>query len=243
MSLYFSCSQFHFSNDRRNILGKIDFRINDGEIVALMGGSGVGKTTLLKLCASLSGYKSSTVHVKKYGHYAVLFQNNILLEHKSVIENIRLPRTLSSGYEYFDERDVLELLNLNDKKLLSRFPYELSGGQQKRVAIARAFSYPNLSGFLMDEPLSGLDEPLKEDILAQIKMLLNRNNLGALFTTHDPFDAVTLADRIIFLSGSPATISYEHKPKVKREILSGNFDVEIEHEVAQVRVLQRKFRS
>lgn len=175
------------------------------ERVALMGASGSGKTTLLKVIAGFSGYSPTNGNIVREGRFAMVFQQPLLLNHLNVRENINLPArlrgtTVSNGH-------VTHVLGL--ERLMERYPYQLSGGQQRRVALARAMLFPDVQGLIMDEPFTGLDEPLRDQILNEIHVALEETGLACLFTTHSPLEAAILADRVVFMGGQPASNLFE----------------------------------
>lgn len=218
-SLNFSLGSFSFDKSLNNVLGELRFDLKRGERVAIMGGSGTGKTTLVKLLLGLKDYigKGDDISYQSSGKFSMIFQQNLLLEYLSVEDNINLPLKLNN--EVGSVQDITNLLRIGN--ILDKYPYELSGGQQKRVAIARSLLTPNIVGVMMDEPLTGLDEPLKEDILSGLSSILDSKGWSCVLTTHNPFEAAFLADRVIFLSGSPARISQEYVVNTPREKRGG----------------------
>lgn len=192
------------------ILDQVNLNIEHGERVAIMGGSGSGKTTLLKLMAGLRSYRPRSGECHRSGRFALVFQQPLLLDHMTVISNIKLP-ALIQGIEQ-PIHDIIRILALDG--LLDRYPYQLSGGQQRRVALARALTTPNTEGLLMDEAFSGLDEPLRERILVEFETGLNVTSLTIVMATHSPFEATFFADRILFIGGSPASVSGEYVVKL-----------------------------
>ena len=202
-----------------------------------MGGSGSGKTTLLKICAGLADYQRSQNRCRRFGRFSMVFQQNMLLDYMTISDNILLPATLQGSAA--NSNAVVKTLRLTD--LMDRYPFQLSGGQQKRVAIARALLYPGIRGLIMDEPLTGLDEPLKEEILRDLLGRLESGALACLFATHSPFEAVFLADRIVFLGGSPATIVDDYSVNIPHSERAGIIDrPEFYNRIAEV---QRRLRQ
>ena len=197
--------EFSYPGYEKVILKDINFSIEPGESVAIMGGSGSGKTTLLKICAGIDGYRLGVEKVRTNGRFSMLFQQNLLLDYMTVIKNITLPAKLA-GLSPRDIKvtEVTESLGIGD--LLDMYPFQLSGGQQKRVALARALLYPNINGLIMDEPFSGLDEPRREGILEDLEKWLKESKLTCLFATHSAYEAVHLANRVILIGGTPSTI-------------------------------------
>lgn len=194
------------------VLRDVNLAIRRGERVAVMGASGSGKTTLLKLMAGLRGYRATSGNCFSAGHFAMVFQQPLLLNHMTVRENIRLPALLLKSRERVNE--VARILDIGH--LLDRYPFQLSGGQQRRVSLARALAYPDAHGLLMDEPFTGLDEPLRERILVELQAGLNVTGLTCILSTHSPMEAAFLSDRIIFLGNSPAAVTAEHVVRLTR---------------------------
>lgn len=188
------------------VLRNVNLTVDHGERVALMGASGSGKTTLLKLMAGLQGYAPKAGICFRRGRLAMVFQQPLLLNHLSVHDNILLPARFQQTDQNID--DIVQILDLG--KLLDRYPFQLSGGQQRRVALARAMACPDSQGLLMDEPFSGLDEPLRERILIELQAGLDATGLTCILSTHSPLEAAFLADRILFLGNTPASIIAEH---------------------------------
>jgi iron(III) transport system ATP-binding protein len=187
----------------------ISFEVEEGEILALVGESGSGKTTLLRLIAGLEhpdnghiylsgekiveGPRSLRPHERQVG---LVFQDYALFPHLNILENVKFG--LKSKLPNRDEvaRSVLKLVNLkeNDQK----YPHQLSGGQQQRVALARAIA-PNPKILLMDEPFSNLDALLKDQVREEIRQIIKKAGITAIFVTHDTRDALSTADRIAIL--------------------------------------------
>src|SRR5665213_1657139 len=203
-ALELQLESFVFPGDSRQILWEVGLRLGRRERIAIMGSSGSGKTTLLKICAGLRGYGLSKGNCARSGRFSMLFQDNVLLDYLSVQRNITLPSALNGG-----EHDVREISrSLHIEHLLESFPRRLSGGERKRVALARGLAYPDLSGLIMDEPFVALDLFLKESILVDLKNRLDKAALACLFSTHSAEEAVYLADRLIILGGTPSTIAH-----------------------------------
>lgn len=194
---------YQFAGASRNILSDIEIKLKSAERVAIMGASASGKTTLLKICAGLSGNGIFSGRCIKAGQVAMVFQDNVLLDYLSVRGNILLPSKIKGGY--VDIGEISRSLHIDH--LLDAFPLRLSGGERKRVALARSLAYPQLSALIMDEPFAALDLSLKESILVDLKERLDKAKHACLFATHSPEEAVFLADRIVFLGGSPASIT------------------------------------
>lgn len=205
------------------VLHGISLDIRSGEFVSLLGASGCGKTTLLRIVAGLESVTSGNVEIDgrdvtglppEQRDIAMMFQSYALLPHLSVAENVRFPlrmRRIGTVSEQREKvREALETVQLGH--LADRRPRQLSGGQQQRVAFARAIvSRPKV--LLLDEPLSNLDARLREDMQVELIDIHKRLGLTTLFVTHDQEEALSLSDRVILINegnieqeGAPAEI-------------------------------------
>lgn len=179
------------------VLGPMDFGIEAGETVALIGRSGVGKTTLLRILAGLDADFSG--EVTRPGRVAMVFQEPTLLPWRDARTNI----TVSTGADPAVADGVLAEVGLAG--LEARFPGQLSLGQQRRLALARAFSAaPDL--LLLDEPFVSLDAAMVEEMIALTEALLARRLIATILVTHDMGEARRLAGRILRMEGSPARL-------------------------------------
>jgi len=194
--------------DRTRVINHISFDVAPGEFVVLLGASGCGKSTTLNLIAGLEeltsgdvilrGQRVTDVPPNKRG-MAMVFQNYALYPHMTVLDNLTFNLRLSrvaAAVRRRDARDVAATLGI--ESLLDRKPSQLSGGQQQRVALGRALiRKPEV--FLLDEPLSNLDAKLRQQMRVELKRL--HMDLGAtvVYVTHDQFEAMTLANRIILM--------------------------------------------
>lgn len=186
---------FSFGKDK--IISDLSLRLEEGKTYCIMGKSGVGKTTLMKLIAGLlkpdAGEIKGTEKIKK----SFIFQENRLLHWLSVYENIK--------YITDDEEKITKALQ--DTSLLSekdKTADELSGGMARRAAIARATAYDG-DAFFIDEPLYGLDVKTSQGILELIKKTVEKKT--AFIITHSPEETFYLADEIIFLHNKPITFA------------------------------------
>ncbi len=198
------------------ILDAVDLSVRGGEIVALVGPSGVGKTTVLRLAAGLLTPTSGTV-VNRASRTAMVFQEPRLLPWESALDNAALPlETLRLSRVEARRRAAhwLERLALAPVDLAKR-PGELSGGMKARVAVARAFvAEPDL--VLMDEPFANLDRALRADLQDLTRRLVDETGVGVLFVTHDLFETARLADRVVALAGRPARVGADLRRKPTR---------------------------
>mgnify|MGYP001828810874 FL=1 len=196
-------------------LKEIDLTVRSGEFVSLIGPSGCGKSTLLRLVANLLDPTGGTVTVNgKSAHqarldqdYGMAFQKSGLFDWRSVRKNIELPLEIKGwDKQRRTERsdEMLELVRLPD--FADHMPWQLSGGMQQRIAIARALaSHPNL--LLMDEPFGALDEMTREHMQAELLRISAAAHITVVFVTHSIPEAVYLSDRVVVMSPRPGRIT------------------------------------
>lgn len=179
------------------ILGRVEFRVAKGDTLAVVGPSGVGKTTLLRILAGLdTGFEGRVeVPVRR----AMVFQEPALLRWRCALQNL----TLTTGVDEDAAREALGEVGLGD--FADRFPGQLSLGQQRRLSLARAFSAtPDM--LLMDEPFVSLDPSLVDEMLSLTEKLLSSRAIATVLVTHAMPEADRLATRIVRLRGSPAIL-------------------------------------
>jgi NitT/TauT family transport system ATP-binding protein len=187
------------------VVDRIDWRIGEGEFHCLVGRSGCGKTTLLKLVAGLLQPTGGTLFIQgepvlePSPQVGFVFQAPTLLEWYSVVDNVLLPISLKRRPRPEDRREALGLLErvgLSD--YASRSPRELSGGQRSRVAIARAL-ITKPAVLLLDEPFAALDAITREELQDDLLRLCGLRRTTVLFVTHDIGEAIYLADRVVVM--------------------------------------------
>ena len=180
------------------VLGRLAFRVERGETVAILGPSGIGKSTLLRIVSGLD--RDFRGEVERPGRMAVVFQEPTLLPWRSALQNVRL---VHPGLSAADAAQALARVGIEGKD--DMFPGQLSLGQQRRLALARAFAVrPDL--LVMDEPFVSLDAETAERMLALTERLIAEAQPATLFVTHSEAEATRLADRVLRLAGQPATI-------------------------------------
>lgn len=188
------------------VVNAVDWQIGRGEFHCLVGRSGCGKTTLLKLASGLYLPDKGAIHVegqrldKPLASLGFVFQSPTLLEWKTVIDNVLLPIVLQRKPDTQDRSRAAAMLEqLGLSGLLRRYPGELSGGQQSRVALARALIMdPGL--LLLDEPFAALDAMTREELQDDLLAICHWGQTTVLFVTHDIAEAVYLADRVAVMS-------------------------------------------
>ena len=183
---------------KTEVLKNISLKLETGKVVSLIGPSGGGKSTLLRIIAGLDTASSGTVEIK--GGVGVVFQQFNLFQNLRVLENITLPlikvRKLSKEKAIEVARKCLADVGLINKE--TAYPCQLSGGQQQRVAIARTIAFdPQL--ILFDEPTSSLDPYLKKEVLDLIRKVANKSSRSILLVTHEVEFAKTISDKLLKL--------------------------------------------
>ena len=187
---------------------KMDFVIEEGSLVTLLGPSGCGKTTLLRMVAGLEeptegdilikGKKinDTPIHKRNLG---MIFQNYALFPHKTIFENVAFGlkyRSVPKAEVEQKVKQALEMVRLPGVE--NRMPSQLSGGQQQRIAMARAIVIePDV--LLMDEPLSALDENLREEMRREVDNLQQMLGVTTIFVTHDQREALSMSDKILVM--------------------------------------------
>ncbi|WP_330949112.1 ABC transporter ATP-binding protein [Virgibacillus sp. MG-45] len=201
---------FKYPNANDFTIDAFNLTINKGDITTILGESGSGKSSLLRLIAGLEIPTKGTFMVgddcmcspskfvqPEKRDIGMVFQDYALFPHMTVEENIMFGLVKWSRKEKKERlKDVLELIDLNGYE--KRYPYELSGGQQQRVALARALA-PNPKLLLFDEPFSNLDADLQIRIREELRTILKTTGVTSIFVTHDQEDAQAIADRIVIL--------------------------------------------
>lgn len=192
--------------DGHPVLHDVDLEVRTGEVLALLGPSGSGKSTLLKLAAGLEPLQSGSIALPGMNvapavcpapekrPTCLVFQQHALFPHLTVAENVAFGLdALEPGERQARVREALAAAGLDG--LERRYPHTLSGGQQQRVALARALA-PQPAVMLMDEPFASVDALLARRLREEARATLRASRATTLLVTHDPEDALALADRI-----------------------------------------------
>ncbi|MBO0729520.1 MAG: ABC transporter ATP-binding protein, partial [Acidimicrobiaceae bacterium] len=206
---------FRTKNQVVQALGGIDLVIRPNEFLSIIGPTGCGKTTLLRVIASLTPPDSGQVLIN--GHVAtkpgperaVVFQQFGLFPWKNVLDNVKFPlvvRKFPDNEATSAAREQLRRVGLDNVE--SRFPHQLSGGMQQRVGLARALA-TNPGILLMDEPFGAIDAQTRELLQEELQKLWAEARKTVVFITHDLDEAVLMSDRIVVLSSGPGSVVRE----------------------------------
>ena len=185
----------------------VDLDVWPGEIVSILGTSGCGKTTLLRLIAGFETPTSGSVHIlgtEMSGSVRSVPPNKrgigMVVQEYALFPHMTVERNIAFGLQNLDDSrraervsEVLELVRLAGYG--RRYPYELSGGQQQRVALARTLA-PNPAAVLLDEPFSNLDSTMRQRLRSEVEDILRSRRMSAIFVTHDREEAFAMADRV-----------------------------------------------
>ena len=207
-----------YSFGDNHILKDINIYVKENEVVAIVGSSGVGKSTLFNLIAGVLKKQSGEITIDGSDDYigkvAYMLQKDLLFEHKTIINNIILPLIIAK----IDKKVALEegrkiLKQFNLEKYADKYPKQLSGGMRQRVALIRTYMFKR-NIFLLDEAFSALDAITKKELHKWYINLKKEFNLTTLLITHDIEEAIFLSDRIYILANKPGEIIKEIKIEI-----------------------------
>ena len=207
-----------YSFGDNHILKDINIYVKENEMVAIVGSSGVGKSTLFNLIAGVLKKQSGEITINGSDDYigkvAYMLQKDLLFEHKTIINNVILPLIIAK----IDKKVALEegrkiLKQFNLEKYADKYPKQLSGGMRQRVALIRTYMFKR-NIFLLDEAFSALDAITKKELHKWYLNLKKEFNLTTLLITHDIEEAVFLSDRIYILANKPGEIIKEIKIEI-----------------------------
>ena len=210
---FFEIENVSFAAGGKNKVNNVSLKIeNEGEIVCLLGPSGIGKTTILRTIAGLEKINKGKINLKgrtlssqnihiepENRNIALSFQENSLFPHYNIEKNINLGSDRVNDDKKIETKEVINFLNLN--KILNKFPHEISAGEAQRASLARSLvSQPDL--LMLDEPLSNVDQSFKEEIQVELKQILTNSKITTIIVTHDSYEAFYLGSKCgIILDG------------------------------------------
>ena len=210
---FFEIQSGYFTASEKNKVNNVNLVIEkQGEIVSLLGPSGIGKTTILRTIAGLQKIKNGSIELKgkiisssdvnvepEDRNISLAFQENSLFPHYTVEKNILLGLEKNKGKKekQIDLKEILDLLDLSN--ILKQYPHQISAGEAQRTSLARTLlTQPDL--LLLDEPLSNVDQSFKEEIQIRLKKILKTLKISTIIVTHDSYEAFYLGSKcgIIF---------------------------------------------
>lgn len=234
---HLSIEQAYAGYGEQSVVKGVTLDIQQGELVCLLGPSGCGKSSLLRVIAGFHSLTSGNIRLgakqlddgkvqlaPEQRNIGMVFQDIALFPHLTVSENIEFGLfEWSSQMAKARSEQLLTMIGL--KGMDSRYPHELSGGQQQRVALARALA-PKPDLLLLDEPFSGLDAALRDELIPEIAGLLKQEQITTLMVSHDQAEAFAFADRVALMNqgeleqiSSPEAIYYEPKSRFVAEFI------------------------
>ncbi len=222
------------SYEGTNIIEDISIELNQGEIVCILGVSGVGKTTLFNVISGLLTPDKGKVELDgrnitgKAGNVSYMLQKDLLLPYKTILDNVSLPliirgekksKARETTTKYFEEFGL--------EGTQKKYPKQLSGGMRQRAALLRTYLFSDQVA-LLDEPFSALDSITKSSLHEWYLQVMEQIRLSTLLITHDIDEAIILSDRIYVMAGRPGRIKEEiyidaSKPRDKNFVVSEDF--------------------
>ena len=212
---FFEIKNVDFTVDGKIKVKNVSLSIeNEGDVICLLGPSGIGKTTILRTIAGLEKIKNGSIQLKdkilsskkinvepEDRNVSLSFQENSLFPHFTIEENILLgvEKNKDKKDKKINLKEIIQLLDI--KKILNKYPHQISAGEAQRASLARALmTKPDL--LLLDEPLSNVDQSFKEEIQVRLKKILNRLKISTIIVTHDSYEAFYLGNKCaIILDG------------------------------------------
>ncbi|MGL5543969.1 MAG: ABC transporter ATP-binding protein [Cetobacterium sp.] len=214
-------------NDDLPILKNLSFQVKNSELVSIVGSSGCGKSTVIKILAGIEKPIGGDIFIKSISYMP---QSDTLLPWRTILQNILLPIEIINGDLVEERKNAINLLKrFNLLNYVDKYPKELSGGMKQRISLIRTLmSKGDL--LLLDEPFSALDALTRQDLQGWLLDSLNSLKKSMIFITHDIDEAIFLSNRILVCNEKPLTsfkeflvpknITFEEAAKLKKEILN-----------------------
>lgn len=203
---------FYTMDGELQVLKDVNFTVEEGEILALLGPSGSGKSTLLNILTKLLKPTSGEVDIK--GKIGYMFQRDHLLEWRTIMDNITIALEIQKNLTDEAKEKIESLLKAYDLwDFRNRYPRELSGGMRQRVALIRTLSI-NPDILLLDEPFSALDYQTRILVSDDITKIIKRERKTTILVTHDISEAISMGDKVAVLSKRPAKIKSTYDIKL-----------------------------
>lgn len=206
----------------KKILDNISFDIGSGQVLSIVGNSGSGKSTILKILSGIIDDFDGNIYLNdknitkvdmKERKFILMFQDDELFPHMTIFDNIAFGlkiNRLDKGYISKEVEKYLELVGLYDHK--NKYPSQLSGGEKQRVSLARSLIVkPKM--LLLDEPFTALDQSLRENLRNETFKIIKEQNIPTLFVSHDINEAVEVADKLAILSNGKF-LAYDNPRKI-----------------------------
>ena len=205
---FFEINNVDFNIDGKTKVKDVSFSIeNEGDVICLLGPSGIGKTTILRTIAGLERIKKGSIKLNgkvlssekiniepENRNVSLAFQDNSLFPHYNVRKNILLgsEKNKEKTEKKIDVKEIIDLLDISH--ILDKYPHEISAGEAQRASLARSLmTQPDL--LLLDEPLSNVDQSFKEEIQVRLKKILNKLKITTIIVTHDSYEAFYLGNK------------------------------------------------
>lgn len=229
-----TCNNITASYDGVKIIEDINIELNQGELVSLLGVSGVGKTTLFQVISGLLKPDTGEVMLDgkditgKAGSVSYMLQKDLLFHYKTILENVALPLEIKGiKKSVAKERASSYFREFGLEGTQDKYPHQLSGGMRQRAALLRTYLFSNQVA-LLDEPFSALDTITKSSMHEWYLNVMEQIKLSTIFITHDIDEAIYLSDRIYIMAGKPGRIIDEIKisvarPREKEFLLTSEF--------------------